>query len=514
MQNYARIRASITFGVAPRALGDFALPPTLFDTIARTVAKRVFYNRRYKMPTWLQPYTVWAVVAVLTLAIVFFTSVERIPNTPAASLPTESNAFAEGLYYELSEAEPGEKSGIIRRYAERLAKKHGYTLSPYSRAHCSVLGITRGKGVKWFVAAALQTHHDGIFAVLVFLDRLAATIPDAAVSTALLFPAKGCSMQQALHDLQHEHSFLVFVNDDDNTLPVDRIPNLRNLHLRRHFPSVFFMPERTHWANVLAITSEETVPGMVTLPVKATKGGLKPLLLANPLLQHPAVSKLEPQEITEPVALYLGAYTQLHRGGFFVILALLWLLALIPLVNALGIFRERMDLSSALTSAVLYALAFGSYLLLLKLSLNFFQSDLAVAALVVILVPVVFFPLRILQKTMLRAELNRPGLHVLLQFALTIALFVAPVSGAVGLWQLTAASAYARADWGRKLLRLLAVLLPLVFLAALAREPMGGVHNFLSAYLPFSSASWFRCVLLCFVGGNLTALLFVPRERD
>ncbi|HNN01620.1 MAG TPA: hypothetical protein PKG67_14260, partial [Turneriella sp.] len=220
------------------------------------------------------------------------------------------------------------------------------------------------------------------------------------------------------------------------------------------------------------------------------------------------------QQLSKPVAVYLGAETQLHTGGFTALLVLVWLLAFIPFANALGTFRERIDLGSALTSGILYALAFVSYLLFYKLILQFAKSDFSAVVFALLLVPAVFFPLRILQKTMLRAELNRPGLHLLVQLVLTAALFTAPISGVVGLVQLTAASGFSRASLPRKLLRLLAVLAPLTLLYFAAREPMGSFANFLAAVLPaFSGASLLQLIMLCIVGGNLTALLFVPREK-
>lgn len=479
------------------------------------MAKKVFYNRRYKMPGWLQPYAVWAFAALVTLAIVFFASVESVSNEAAAALPTDANGYADGLFYELRDAETGEKYEVTLRYAERLKKKHGFAVREAPLAECRVIRLTRGSSAQWSVAAALQNGQDGgLFSVLVFLDRLAASNSTATISAGLIFPRKGCAIDEALRMLQTGGALQVFVDAENNAPPSDPIPRLRNLNLRRHFPAAFLLPERTQWANVLSLTAESGSESSFTVPAPRTKDSLNDLLVANPLLRHPAVAQADPAQLTPPVALYLTASTQLHYGGFVALAVLVWILAFIPLANALGTFRERFDVGSALTSAILYALAFASYLLFYRLVLKFARSDFSAAVFAVLLIPAVFFPLRILQKTMLRAELNRPGLHVLLQAVLTAALFFSPLSALVGLLQLTAASGYSRATLPRKLLRLLAVLAPLAILALAARAPMGSLANFLAAYLPtFSAASLLHLLILCLVGGGLTALLFVPRER-
>lgn len=478
------------------------------------MAKKVFYNRRYKMPGWLQPYAVWTFAALVTLAIVYFTSVESASNEAAAVLPVDVNGFAEGLFYELNEAETSEKYEVTLRFAERLRKKHGYAVREAPLAACRAIHLSRGSSAQWTVAAALQNGQDGgLFSVLVFLDRLAARNANAAISASLLFPRKGCAIDEAVRTLQTGGAFQVFVDAENSTPPYDPVPRLRNLNLRRHFPAAFLLPERTLWANVLALTAESSGIAF-TVPAPRTKKSLNDLLAANPLLRHPAIEQADPARIAVPVALYLTANTQLHYGGFVALAVLLWLLAFIPLANALLTFRERFDPGSAFTSAVLYTLAFASYLLIYRLVLKFTRSDFPAAAFAILLIPAVFFPLRILQKTMLRAELNRPGLHLLILVFLTAALFLSPLNALVGLLQLTAASGYSRATRLRKLLRLLVVVAPVAFLALAASAPMGSLTNFLAAYLPaFSAASLPNLVILCLVGGNLTALLFVPRER-
>ncbi|MBL8033694.1 MAG: hypothetical protein JNJ69_08340, partial [Leptospiraceae bacterium] len=60
------------------------------------MAKKVFYNRRYKMPAWAQIYAVWGVAAVITLGIIFFTSVERTGGEIAPAMSVAVNGFADG----------------------------------------------------------------------------------------------------------------------------------------------------------------------------------------------------------------------------------------------------------------------------------------------------------------------------------------------------------------------------------------------------------------------------------
>ncbi len=479
------------------------------------MAKKVFYNRRYKMPGWLEPYALWAFLTLVTLAVVFFTSVERVSQEPAPALPAQPNAFAEGLFYELREAEGSGKYEVALRFAERLKKKYDFQLRETSSANCRSIELVRGSSVHYHVAAALQNGQTGgVFSVLVFLDRLAANLPAAQISASLFFPRKNCHLEEAIRAMPVEDKFAIFIEAENNATPHDPIPRLRNLNLRRFFPSAFLMPERTRWANILALTAEVNSDKIFHVPLSRAKDSLAEQLALNPLLRHPIQTDARAEEITKPVALYLSAQYQLHVGGFTAILLLIGLLALIPFTNALTAFRERIDLGSALTSTVLYAFAFGSYLLIYRLILQFTKSDFSAVVFAFLLIPAVFFPLRILQKTMLRAELNRPGLHLLVLLVLVSAVFFAPVISAIGFLQLTAASGYSRASLPRKLLRLVAVITPLALLFIAAREPMGNLVNFLQAFLPaFSVSSLAGLVAFCVVGGNLTALLFVPRER-
>lgn len=482
------------------------------------MAKKVFYNRRYKMPAWAQPYAVWAVIAVITLGVTLFTSVETIPTEPVTALPANVNGFAEGLFYELRDAEAGSEWDAAESHIERLKKKHGYRSREENVAACRALTLTRGTSQQWKIITAVQNgRSEGVYAVLVFLDRLVAQPSAGTVSATLLFPRKGCDSEAAVQAIAADGGTPVFVDAGSNAAApaqYERIPALRNLKLRRHFPSAFLMPERTLWANVLALTTETATAELLRLPVEKWKDGVEATIAANPLRTHPAVTGAEAAGFAKPVALYLDKQTQLMPGGFIALCVVIWLLAFIPLANALGTFRERIEIAPALTSGILYGLAFIGYFLLFKLVLKYTRSDFSAIILAVVLVPAVFFPLRILQKTMLRAELNRPGLHLLLQLLLTAVFFVSPLSALLGLLLLALASAYARATLSRKLLRLLGVALIFTLFWYATKEPLGNFANFLSYYLPaFSAAMLPKILLLSVICGNIVALLFVPRER-
>lgn len=480
------------------------------------MAKKVFYNRRYKMPGWGQPYAVWGVVAFVTLGILFFTSVERIAPEPPPALPVTLNGFAEGLFYELRDAEAGTHSEVILSYARRLEKKHGYKVREERNGACKSVAVVRGGSPAYGVATALSGEKSqGAFALLTFLDRLAGQNPGSAISTRIFLAAKECDIDAALSAFAGGGFELpVILEAGDSNPAYDRIPELKNLKIRRYFEPAFFTRERTLWANTMALLRNET-PATLVIPV-AVKWAASPEaeLAQNPLLRHPAVDKNSDVAAAKPVGLYLAADYQLTRAGFFTLSVLLWLLALLPLVNALGTFREKFDLGSALTSTVLYSAAFFGYFLLLKAVVHFARADFAVILLSVFLLPVVFIPVRILQKNMLRAELNRAGLHVLIQLLLTVTLFTNPLVAWGGFILLVLAAAFTRADIGRKLLRLLLLSLFFGGFYFVTRQPLGSFANFFSAFLPaLSLAGISKIVLLSLIGGNLVALFFVPRER-
>ncbi len=482
------------------------------------MAKKVFYNRRYKMPGWAQPYALWGVAAAVTLAVVAFTSVEIVKAESAEASPARVNGFADGLFYELRDAEAGGQAEVVSAYAARLKKKHGYAVRESKTAGCQVITVDRGKATPFGIAAIMAGERsEAIYAALVFLDKLAAQNPTAAITTALVVAQKNCDTRDfiaewLLNDMQLP---VILEAGSADSADFNRIGYLKNLNLRRHFPGAFLAPERATWANATALISEVAGKGVRITINNKFGNGPEQTVAENPLLRHPLAGKAAGNADLRPVALYLGSATQLHTGGFYVLLGLIWLLAVIPFANALGTFRERLDLGSAATSLVLYGLAFFSYVLLLKLSLRYVKTDLVLGGVVLLLVPLVFFPVRILQKTMLRAELNRAGLHLLLQILLTIVCFTSPLTAILGLISLTAASAYARAPISRKLLRLMSLAAVAALFVMMTREPLGSFTNFFSAYLPplaFSSLA--SLALLCAIGGSIVALLFVPRERN
>ncbi len=483
------------------------------------MAKKVFYNRRYKMPGWAQPYAVWAVVAIVTLVTIGFTSFERVNTDAPEALQVRVNGFADGLFYELRESDAGEHAEVISTYAARLKKKHNYTVREVKAANCRVLQIDRVRARAYGLAALFSGNRaEAVYAAMVFLDKLTPNEQSAAISLSILLPQQGCDKNAWIESWAANDLLLPVVVDiadgAGSANEYNRIGHLKNLTLRRYFPEAFLSSAHATWANATGLISHSASP-IIRLAVNNKFGNSPEATLAeNPLLRHPLVSKADAESLARPAGLYLSANTQLYPGGFTALLVVVWLLALLPFVNALGTFRERIDLGSAATSFVLYALAFLSYLLLFKLSCRFIKGDVAIGALAVVLVPLVFFPVRVLQKTMLRAELNRPGLHLLLQAALTIVCFLNPLTALIGLLVLTAASAFARATLSRKLLRLSVLALIAIVFVAITREPLGSFANFLFLYLPsFESASIVSLLLLCLIGGNLVALLFVPRER-
>lgn len=484
--------------------------------MAKAKAKKVFYNRRHKMPPWAQLYAVWGVVALVTLATVFFASVEKIPLETPASMPTAVNGFADGLFYELRDSDAESQTEILRSHAQKLEKKHSYKMREASLAGCKTLRLRRGAATPYGIAATLEGEKSqGAFALMTFLDRLPTANAEAAVEALLVLGGKGCDARQAIAQFSGDNLEIpvaLTVNDNDNSY--QRIFHLRDLKLRRHFEGTFLTRERTLWANVLAMLPGDTAE-FLTLPVKTQWAtATEAMLKENPLGRHPALARINAAPLSGETAIYLGKDTQLHKGGLIAVLVLLWFLVLIPFLNALGTFKERIDLASALTSSILYSFAFFGYFALLKLALRFIKTDLAIVGVALVLLPAVYIPVRLLQRSVLRAELNRAGLHLLVLLLLTGAIFVNPLIAVFGMLVLALFSGFSRATLPRRLLRFAVVaLIGVVFIFA-ARQPLGNFVNFLAALLPaFTAAQLLQIVLLCFIGGSLMALLFVPRER-
>ncbi|MCS6971744.1 MAG: hypothetical protein N2Z22_00610 [Turneriella sp.] len=478
------------------------------------MAKKVFYRRRYRLPLWGQPYVVWLVLFAIFLLVVLFSSVEKVQTDSPPVLPAKTNGFIEGLFYELREA-GNSPTEVVQRYAGKLKKRHGYTVREAKLANCRTVHLERGSNPPWLVAAELAKTggNEAVFSVLTFLDVVAAEKPQLAIAAELILAHKPCDPNTALAVLSKNKQFSIFVASDRGALMPNPVGQLYNLKLRRYFPDAFFSPERTLWTNMLALVTDKNQP-VFSIAAPQTRKTPGEAFAANPLLSHPALDDANALELSRRVALYLGENTQLYRGGFFAAVFLLWLLAIIPLFNALAVFRESIDLPSALISGVLFSLAFVSYLALLRAALPHLNSNFFASAVAALLIPGVFYPLRVLQNTMLRAELNRCGMHILVQSALTLGLFVAPAAAALSLWQLALASGYNRAALWSKLLRLFFIFLPLFLLLSAATRPMGNYANFLLAWLPsFNVAELPQLVLFCITGGNLTALLFVPREK-
>jgi hypothetical protein len=487
------------------------------DSLCQQMAKKVFYTRRYKLPTWGQPYIVWGVISVVTLAILFFTSVEKIDSQPATALATPLNGFAEGLFYELRDAEKGGEAEVTQAFARRLGRKHGYKVTDTRDGACRVIRITHGQAPQFGLMAALESRKgQDVFALLVFLDRILGKNPSAAIDARIVVLSTGCESAAATRQqLEAETQLPVMLDAGNNGEASYRALSFRNLKLRKYFEQLYLSVDKTLWANVMALASSGAQATALMIPVKAAwAAGPEAQTADNPLAHHPLVEKGVVVESIAPVAVYLADHVQLQNGGFGVICLIIWLLALIPWGNALSTFRERLDIGSALTSSVLYMLAFMVYLILVKLLLGTAKSDVVAALISLALFPAIFIPIRILQKSLLRAELNRAGLHLILQGLLTIALFVNPLVALLGFVLLLIFSGFGRAEALKKLLRLvvLSVVLALFFLAT--RHPLGSFNNFLTAFLPiFSFNNIFIILLAGLIGGNLVALLFVPRER-
>lgn len=485
--------------------------------MARSKPKKVFYNRRHKLPAWGQLYAVWGIAAALSLIILFFTSVEIVSRDPAPALATTTNGFAEGLFYDLREAEPGSEDEAVRAYAKRLEKKHDYKVSEKSESGCKTLRLSHGPAPRYGIATAPEKGKgQDVFALLTFLDRIVPHHTTASVEGVIIIPGKNCDATAALAAFQREnHDLPVILGTGDLGQNYDRAFHFKNLKIRRHFEQAFFMRERTLWANVMSLVQSDSSAAVI-LPVKnAWPESPAAALAQNPLLKHPLVAKIPGSELSKPAGVYLSADAQLTSAGLIVLIILLWLGALIPLANAIGTFREKTDIISAATSTVLYAFTFFAYFSLLKITLRFAKSDFSVILVTLILLPLIFIPVSILQKNLLRAELNRPGLHILILLGLTVSLILNPLAALPGFICLMLSSGFSRAAIGPRILRVVLIIGVFAVFYLITRQPLGSFSNFFAALLPaFDAGGVPRIILLSIIGGNLASLFFVPRERN
>ncbi|MBV6494648.1 MAG: hypothetical protein LDLANPLL_02682 [Turneriella sp.] len=480
------------------------------------MAKKVFFHRRHKLPPWAQAYSIWGVVALVILGIVFFTSVERVQTQNISSINVGARNYSESLFYDLREANLEDRFDTIYSYTKRLDKKKGVKLSQEKTADCVTLHLSQSGTEKYrFIAPVEGNKTHTVFHLLSFLEYVTAHHPQATFDAYIFFSGKKCNMDEAISSVSHEKNPNTILLDTD-TLDshYNKVGHLKNLNLRSFFESSFLSIERTHWANIMATVAKNNQKPLVLSIKSAWEESPEAQINENPLWRHPLLHKKQVDISTEPVALYLWKNLQLYNGGFFVTLLLLWLLGFLPFINAVGTFKEKLGIAPALTTMVLYALAFFVYLLITKALLSQINSDLLLIIFLVALFFLIFLPLRFLQKRIFRAELNRAGIHLWTLFFLTISLFLNPLVALFGICCLMLLSALQRASTGKKLMRLVVLVFLFFIVVSATKHPLGTFSNYLAQLLPsFSAVGVLKLFVVAFIGGGLTAFLFVPRER-
>jgi len=483
--------------------------------MSRSKQKKVFYNRRYKLPAWAQIYSIWGVIALIVCVAVFFTSVEKISSEPATALGAQPNAFANGLYYELRETEESDATTIIREAATHLKEKNNFKLYETTIEGCRILSLEHGKTPTHSVGAVMSNNSpQAAYALVVFLERLTREQPQSNIVGKLIFASKNCNVIRALGESNTHWQFSIVLENAPTDAVYERALHLKNLNLRRHFEAAFFMPENTRWANILSLIG--THDGhTLHLPVRAAWAESPAATQKeNPLWKHPLVSKDLSADYLSNAALYFGQHYQLMPGGFIALAILFFMLALLPFVNAIGTFRERLAIGAALTNGVVYGAAFFIYFALFRVLQNFSKTEWLTLAFAIVLIPAIFVPVRILQRSVLSDELNRAGIHLLVFVLLIAAALMNIFVSLGGLTALLILSAFSRATLSRKIMRLSLVVALAFLFYFIARQPLGGFGNFMAQLLPtFSSKDILALLLLCLTSGNLVALLFVPRER-
>ncbi|MBS0618029.1 MAG: hypothetical protein JSR44_07560 [Spirochaetes bacterium] len=483
--------------------------------MSRSKPKKVFYNRRYKLPAWAQVYSIWGVIALIVCVAVFFTAVEKISSEPAAALGAQPNAFANSLYYELRETEESDATTIVREAAAHLKEKNNFKLYETTSEGCRILSLEHGKTPAHSVGAVMSNNSpQAAYTLMVFLERLTREHPQSNIAGKLIFASKNCHAESVLRESDAHWQLALVLESAQIDAGYERALHLKNLNLRRHFESAFFMAENTRWANILSLIG--THDGHILhLPVRAAWAETPAAMQKeNPLWRHPLVSKNLNADYFNSAALYLGQRYQLMPGGFIALAILFFLLAVLPLVNALGAFRERLAIGAALTNGVVYGVAFFIYFALFRVLQNFSKTEWLALVFALALLPAIFVPVRILQRSVLSDELNRAGIHLLVFVLLIAVAFMNIFVSLGGLTALLIFSAFSRATLSRKIMRLTLIVALAFIFYFIARQPLGSFGNFMTQLLPtFSTRDILALVLFSLAGGNLVALLLVPRDR-
>lgn len=113
------------------------------------MAKKVFYNKRRKVPKGLQIYLVWAVVMSLLLPFLIIFGIDTVK--PAKAIETQDTITGKQaaiLYYKLKEVRPTEKQKIIQEFLAKLQmpgfRKETRVSGGFS---CPVVVFTRGNPI-------------------------------------------------------------------------------------------------------------------------------------------------------------------------------------------------------------------------------------------------------------------------------------------------------------------------------------------------------------------------------
>ncbi|HRP69953.1 MAG TPA: hypothetical protein PLY93_10515, partial [Turneriella sp.] len=257
------------------------------------MAKKLFFHRRHKLPPWAQIYSVWGVLAAVTLVLLFFTSIEQVAPTKTSVAPTSARAFSQTLFYDLREADSNESFDVLYTYAKQLASRGNFKLTQEKKADCAIVRLTRGSDDKHSLTAAVTGDKtQAAFHLLSFLEYASAHHSDAAFDASLIFTSARCSLEKAMLQIEREtNAPLVELNIGSADTHYNRIGALRNLQARTFFESAFLSSERTLWANIMATTAADN-EAVFQLPVKATWNKNPDAQVAeNPLWHHPALAK-------------------------------------------------------------------------------------------------------------------------------------------------------------------------------------------------------------------------------
>ena len=468
------------------------------------MAKKVFYNRHRKLPNWAQLYVVAGILTIIVAIFIFFLGIEHVSEFSIADV--QIRPFASKLFYHLKESDSDDSNAIIHTYIERLTRTGALRVTESGDSACRQINLLFAEKADHAVVARYDKKNTAtVFHALSFAESVPKGV---SLNVHLLNGSDECAVN-LLYTPSRSAVQLVSMK---STL-LDHQPFfLKDLSYKHNFSQVY--SEESSFKQNFQTLISDYFNGYLFLPVKPEYAN-KPAVMwsENPLRQHPVFEQTEKSPFRSQ-SLYLAQKYQLgHRAGIAVTLVCL-VFALVPFLNAFGVYRERFDFFQAFSSLVIYAMSFGIFFALLSFLIHITTSPSTILGGAALLIFTLMLATRRIQTRFFRFELNRVGIHFILLILLAlIAVKSLLLSWFVAAILLTASAFYLSSPFA-KIVRLIFLGVIIGFFLLGATAASGNLHSFLIQWLPrFSFAQLPSIILTALIGGGICSLFMVRRER-